>query len=68
MLPELSYEDALVTYNLKTLEGLGEDMCINLIKGQWQRKMLLFHKKEHLRSSIKCSYIFFISSLTPEIF
>ena len=32
VLPELSYEEALVECNLKTLEGHKEDMCINLIK------------------------------------
>jgi hypothetical protein len=32
MLPELSYEEALVKCNLKTLEGRRQDMCINLIK------------------------------------
>jgi hypothetical protein len=34
MLPELglSYEEALVKCNLKTVEGRRQDMCINLIK------------------------------------
>ena len=32
MLPELSYEEALVKCNLKTLEGRRQEMCINLIK------------------------------------
>jgi hypothetical protein len=32
MLPELSYEEALVKFNLKTLEGRRQDLCINLIK------------------------------------
>ena len=32
MLPELSYEEALVKCNFKTLEGRRQDMCINLIK------------------------------------
>jgi hypothetical protein len=32
MLPELSYEEALVKCNLKTLQGRRQDMCINLSK------------------------------------
>ena len=39
-----------------------------IIKGQWQQKMLLFHLKERLKSSLKSCYICFISCLILEIF
>ena len=47
ILPGLSYEEALVECNLKTLKGRREDMCINLIKTLLDPCHKLRHSKSH---------------------
>jgi hypothetical protein len=44
------------------------DTTFDCVKGQWQQKILLFHLKERLKSSLKSCYICFISCLILEIF
>jgi hypothetical protein len=43
MLAEILYEAALVECNPKTLEGRGEDMCVNLIKTLLDPGHKLYH-------------------------